>query len=116
MQDTAAARGSANVAPKCIFEESAETDDKRQNEDGYTRMESWSDELPNMDEISTYPIGALPAEDAPPEVWARFRISFATYQTHSANQLATVKQTVGKLQRLEREGGFICIPKGGVSH
>ena len=84
MQDSEAARGSANDAPKRTFEESAETDDKRQNEDGYTRMESWSNKLPNMDEIFAYPIDALPAEDAPPEVWANFKTSFANYQTHTA--------------------------------
>ena len=84
LQDSAAARGSANGPPKRSFEESAEADDKRQNEDGYTRVDSWANELPNTDEITAYPIGALPADDASPEIWTSFRSSFTVLQTQTA--------------------------------
>ena len=67
-----------------------------------------------MDEISAYPLGAWRAEDAGLEVWANFKASFTSYQPRAEAQTSTVKRTVGQLQRLDREGGDVCMPKGST--
>ena len=67
-----------------------------------------------MDEICAYPFGAWPAADVAPEVWADFKASFTSHQARAEAQIPTAKQTAGKLQRLEREGGYVCMPKGST--
>jgi len=102
------ARGSGNA--KRSIEESVETDQGDQNDDGYgfTRVQ-WSDELPSIDEILPMPCTALPSKDAPPEVWESWRKSYETNMTRTSAQVASVKQTNGKLQRTGREGGYMCV-------
>ena len=87
-----------------------------QNEDGYGFASNfervqWADELPSIDEICPIPQAALPSKDAPPEVWESFRASYEANVAKSEAQFANVKSTVGKLQRMEREGGYMCVKK-----
>ena len=60
-----------------------------------------------MDEICPYPTGALPSAEAGPEVWAAFRTTYETNMAKANEQVAAVKQTVGKIQRLGQESN-IC--------
>ena len=104
---------------KRTFDESAETDEgggTSQNEDGYGPTSSfervqWADDLPSIDEIPPMPHTALPSKDAPPEAWESFRAMYEANLAKSEAQFANVKSTVGKLQRMEREGGYMCVKK-----
>ena len=57
------------------------------------------------------PNAALPSKDAPPEVWESWRAGYEANMPKTKAQFANVKSTVGKLQRMEREGGYMCVKK-----
>ena len=55
------------------------------------------------------PNAALPSKDAPDSVWESWRAVYEANMAKTEAQFANVKTTVGKLQRIEREGGYVCV-------